>query len=79
MGTIEINGGNIEAYGSGMAAGIGGGLEGGIGTIVINGGTVYARADMEATPGILKMYTVEQELAVERPAAWIGLKSTVAM
>ena len=37
------------------------------------------RADMEATPGILKMYTVEQELAVERPAAWIGLKSTVAM
>ena len=43
MGTIEINGGNIEAYGSGMAAGIGGGLEGGIGTIVINGGTVYAK------------------------------------
>ena len=35
LGTIEINGGNIEAYGSGMAAGIGGGLEGGIGTIVI--------------------------------------------
>ena len=29
------------------------------------------RADMEATPGILKMYTVEQELAVERTAAWI--------
>ena len=43
LGTIEINGGNIEAYGSGMAAGIGGGLEGGIGTIVINGGTVYAK------------------------------------
>ena len=43
LGRIEINGGNIEAYGSGMAAGIGGGLEGGIGTIVINGGTVYAK------------------------------------
>lgn len=43
LGTIEINGGNIEAYGSGMAAEIGGGLEGGIGTIVINGGTVYAK------------------------------------
>ena len=43
LGTIEINGGNIEAYGSGMAAGIGGGLESGIGTIVINGGTVYAK------------------------------------
>ena len=43
LGTIEINGGDIEAYGSGMAAGIGGGLEGGIGTIVINGGTVYAK------------------------------------
>ena len=43
LGTIEINGGNIEAYGSGIAAGIGGGLEGGIGTIVINGGTVYAK------------------------------------
>ena len=37
------------------------------------------RADMETTPWILKMYTVEQELAVERTAAWIGLKSTVAM
>ena len=43
LGRIVINGGNIEAYGSGMAAGIGGGLEGGIGTIVINGGTVYAK------------------------------------
>lgn len=43
LGRIEINGGYIEAYGSGMAAGIGGGLEGGIGTIVINGGTVYAK------------------------------------
>uniref|UniRef100_UPI003FF0D060 YDG domain-containing protein n=1 Tax=Phocaeicola plebeius TaxID=310297 RepID=UPI003FF0D060 len=39
----EINGGNIEAYGSGMAAGIGGGLEGGSGTIIINNGTVYAK------------------------------------
>jgi len=37
------------------------------------------RADMEATPRILIMYTVEQELAVERTAAWIGLKSMVAM
>ena len=43
LGRIEINGGDIEAYGSGMAAGIGGGLESGIGTIVINGGTVYAK------------------------------------
>ena len=34
---------------------------------------------MEATPRILKMYTVEQESAVERTAAWIGLKSMVAM
>lgn len=43
LGRIEINGGNIEAYGSGMAAGIGGSVEGSIGTIVINGGTVYAK------------------------------------
>ena len=43
LGRIEINGGNIEAYGSGMAAGIGGSVEGGIGTIIINGGTVYAK------------------------------------
>lgn len=43
LGRIEINGGNIEAYGSGMAAGIGGSAGGGIGTIVINGGTVYAK------------------------------------
>ena len=43
LGRIEINGGNIEAYGSGMAAGIGGGLEGGSGTIIINNGTVYAK------------------------------------
>ena len=43
LGTIEINGGNIEAYGSGMAAGIGGSAEGGSGTIIINGGTVYAK------------------------------------
>ena len=50
LGTIEINGGNIEAYGSGMAAGIGGGLEGGIGTIVINGGTVYAKGGYGSYP-----------------------------
>ena len=37
------------------------------------------RADMEATTRILKMYTVEQELAVERTAAWIRLRSMVAM
>ena len=50
LGRIEINGGNIEAYGSGMAAGIGGGLEGGIGTIVINGGTVYAKGGHGSYP-----------------------------
>ena len=50
LGRIEINGGNIEAYGSGMAAGIGGGLEGGIGTIVINGGTVYAKGGYGSYP-----------------------------
>lgn len=54
MGTIEINGGNIEAYGSGMAAGIGGGLEGGIGTIVINGGTVYAKGGYGSYPRDIK-------------------------
>lgn len=54
LGTIEINGGNIEAYGGGMAAGIGGSVDsgnniegdvvvGGKGTIVINNGTVYAK------------------------------------
>ena len=37
------------------------------------------RADMETTPRILIMYTVEQELAVDRSAAWIRLRSTVAM
>ena len=50
LGRIEINGGNIEAYGSGMAAGIGGGLESGIGTIVINGGTVYAKGGYGSYP-----------------------------
>ena len=50
LGRIEINGGDIEAYGSGMAAGIGGGLEGGIGTIVINGGTVYAKGGHGSYP-----------------------------
>lgn len=54
LGTIEINGGNIEAYGSGMAAGIGGGLEGGIGTIVINGGTVYAKGGYGNYPKDIK-------------------------
>ena len=50
LGRIEINGGDIEAYGSGMAAGIGGGLEGGIGTIIINGGTVYAKGGYGSYP-----------------------------
>lgn len=50
LGKIVINGGNIEAYGSGMAAGIGGGLEGGIGTIVINGGIVYAKGGYGSYP-----------------------------
>ena len=50
LGTIEINGGNIEAYGSGMAAGIGGSVEGSIGTIVINGGTVYAKGGHGSYP-----------------------------
>ena len=54
LGTIEINGGNIEAYGSGMAAGIGGGLEGGSGTIVINGGTVYAKGGHGSYPKDIK-------------------------
>ena len=54
LGTIEINGGNIEAYGSGIAAGIGGGLEGGIGTIVINGGTVYAKGGYGSYPRDIK-------------------------
>lgn len=43
LGRIEINGGNIEAYGGGMAAGIGGSRDGGSGTIIINNGTVYAK------------------------------------
>lgn len=50
LGTIEINGGDIEAYGSGMAAGIGGSVEGSIGTIVINGGTVYAKGGHGSYP-----------------------------
>lgn len=54
LGTIEINGGDIEAYGSGMAAGIGGGLEGDIGTIVINGGTVYAKGGYGSYPKDIK-------------------------
>ena len=54
LGTIEINGGNIEAYGSGMAAGIGGGLEGGIGTIIINNGTVYAKGGHGSYPKDIK-------------------------
>lgn len=54
LGTIEINGGNIEAYGSGMAAGIGGSVEGSIGTIVINGGTVYAKGGHGSYPRDIK-------------------------
>ena len=54
LGKIVINGGNIEAYGSGMAAGIGGGLEGGIGTIIINNGTVYAKGGHGSHPKDIK-------------------------
>ena len=54
LGKIVINGGNIEAYGSGMAAGIGGGLEGGIGTIIINNGTVYAKGGHGSYPRDIK-------------------------
>ena len=54
LGKIVINGGNIEAYGSGMAAGIGGGLEGGIGTIIINNGTVYAKGGHGSYPKDIK-------------------------
>ena len=43
LGTIEINGGDIKAYGGVMAAGIGGSAESGSGTIIINNGTVYAK------------------------------------
>ena len=43
LGTIVIDGGNIEAYGGEMAAGIGGSAEGDSGTIIINNGTVYAK------------------------------------
>lgn len=43
LGTIVIDGGDIEAYGGVMAAGIGGSAEGYTGTITINGGTVYAQ------------------------------------
>ena len=42
LGEITIHGGNIEAYGSGMSAGIGGTKEGDTGTITITGGTIYA-------------------------------------
>lgn len=54
LGTIEIDGGDIEAYGSGMAAGIGGSREGGSGTIVINGGTVYAKGGHGSYPKDIK-------------------------
>lgn len=42
MGTININGGTIDAYGSSGGAGIGGTMRGSTGRVVINGGTVYA-------------------------------------
>lgn len=42
LGEITIHGGNIEAYGSGMSAGIGGTKEGDTGTITITGGIIYA-------------------------------------
>ena len=42
FGTITINGGTVNATGSGNGAGIGGGDHGSGGTIIINGGTVNA-------------------------------------
>ena len=42
VGTININGGTIDAYGSSGGAGIGGTMRGSTGRVVINGGTVYA-------------------------------------
>ena len=43
VGTININGGTIDAYGSSGGAGIGGTMRGSTGRVVINGGTVYQR------------------------------------
>ena len=54
LGRIEINGGDIEAYGSGMAAGIGGSAESGSGTIIINDGTVYAKGGHGSYPKDIK-------------------------
>ncbi len=47
FGTIEINGGIVEATGVTDGAGIGG-YDGGTGTIIINGGTVRAHGDITA-------------------------------
>ena len=72
--TLTISGeGSLKATG-GVGAGIGASSmrKGSLGTCM-------PRADMETTPRILIMYTVEQELAVDRSAAWIRLRSTVAM
>ncbi|MBO7119885.1 MAG: InlB B-repeat-containing protein [Bacteroidaceae bacterium] len=50
-GNINIEGGNIKAYGNGSAAGIGGGVGKACGDITISGGTVYAKGGTRA-PGI---------------------------
>ena len=66
LGTIVIEGGNIEAYGGMMAAGIGGSAEGGSGTIIINNGTVYAKG------GHGSYYQDIKTNAGRRPGAAIG-------
>ena len=48
-GDIVINGGDITAMGSSLAAGIGGGAYGGTGNITINGGSVTAIGGMGGT------------------------------
>lgn len=50
-GNINIEGGNIRAYGGGGYSGIGGGEERACGNITINGGTIYASGGRKA-PGI---------------------------
>ena len=73
-----------------MAAGIGGSVDsgnniegdvvvGGKGTIVINNGTVYAQGGHGSYNRDPRNVYGGQELAVERTAAWIRLRSMVAM
>ena len=51
-GTLTINGGNIDAIGGDMGAGIGGSLFGSFGLITINGGTVIATGAGDCGDGI---------------------------